>query len=614
MPPDQLLAAQLAWVFGNYKAAVWTPAIPVLATAALFYVLMPLVPMLIWTCIQLPASVLTYALMKHWVPRVLPADRALRYVGVVMSLWGLCWGCAMVVVAGWSNAGADQALGIGLTTAVLGGVNALTLARLAALHKAASFYATSVSLGFLIGLWGFAPLKYAPLGLLAVFYTVVVWRQTRAAAATLADGIGLRYQNLQLARRLETKRQIANDARAMAEKANADKSRYLASASHDLRQPLHAMLLFVDALAKTGLNPQQNELLSHAQAAAQATTKMLNSLLDFSRIEGGAVKVQAEPFAVQPLLTALELEFGAEANAQDLVYRTHETTLAALADPICVELILRNLLSNALRYTDQGGVLVSCRARGNLVLFQVWDTGIGIAPADQARVFEEFEQGPAAQRERRSGLGLGLAIAQRLARAIGAQVTLTSRPGKGSVFGLAVPRYEGVLPESSQADALTELPTGLRVMVVEDVPEVQRGMHELLVTWGMVCIGCESIAQAQTTLAQLSGADLPQLLITDYKSGRGRHATASGGQGLVMLRAAFAQRQQQLGMPLAALPAVMVTGDTSPERVIEARHLKAALLHKPVSGQALRSAMAHAIELGETQSNAQADSVVPLLG
>ncbi len=608
MPADQLRDAQLVWACGNYKAAVWTPAIPVLATAALFYTLMPLWPVLIWAGIQLAASVGTYALMKHWIPRVFPTERAVRYVALLMSAWGLCWGCAMVVVAGWSYEGADQALGIGLTTAVLGGVNALTLARLAALHRAASFYATSVSLGFLIGLWGFAPVKYAPLGLLAVFYTAVVWRQTRAAAATLADGIALRYQNQQLVQRLETKRQIANEARAAAEKANADKSRYLASASHDLRQPLHAMLLFVDALAKMGLSTKQGEVLSHAQAAAQATTKMLNTLLDFSRIEGGAVKVQAKPFAVQPMLTALEMELGAEASSQNLVYRTHETTLAALADPTLVELILRNLVSNALRYTDHGGLLVSCRRRGQTVLFQVWDTGIGIGPADQARVFEEFEQAPAAQRERRSGLGLGLAIAQRLAHAMGSQVTLVSHPGKGSVFGLAVPLYEGVLVEDSTPVAPTDLPAGLRVLVVEDVAQVRHGMHELLETWGMVCRGCDSLAQAQATVAQLAADALPQLLITDYKAGSGPGAAASGGHALQVLRSAFAQRQAQLGIAATPLPAVMITGDTSPERAVQAQQLQSALLHKPVSGQALRAAMAHAMELAERDSQAQANS------
>ena len=606
MPPEQLLVAQLAWVAGNYRAAVWTPAIPVLATAGLFYILMPALPMLIWLGIQLPASVVTYALMKYWIPQVLPAQRALRRVTWIMSLWGLCWGCAMVVVAGWSQSGADQALGIGLTTAVLGGVNALTLARMAALQKAASWYATAVTAGFLIGLWGFAPLKYAPLGLLAVFYTAVVWRQAHAAAATLADGIGLRYQNFQLVQRLQVKQQMADSARAMAEKANADKSRYLAAASHDLRQPLHAMLLFVDALAKTDLNAHQQQVLSNAQAAAEATTKMLNTLLDFSRIEGGAVKVRSEPFAVQPLLIALEREFAAEANSQDLVYRTRDTTLAALADPICVELILRNLLSNALRYSDQGGVLVSCRPRGALVLFQVWDTGIGIAPQDQARVFEEFEQGTAAARERRSGLGLGLAIAQRLAMAIGSRVTVVSRPGKGSVFGLAVPRYEGVLLEGDpvHASPLTELPAGLKVLVVEDVAQVRRGMHELLGTWGMACTSCDGIAQAQITFAQLAAEQLPQLLISDYKTGGSFRSdgtdtadAGSAGQKLIELRALFAQRRQQLGLAPAPLPAVVITGDTSPERAIEAQQLKAALLHKPVSGQALRAAMAHAMEL-----------------
>ena len=234
-------------------------------------------------------------------------------------------------------------------------------------------------------------------------------------------------------------KQVAEEAQLVAERANAAKSKFLAAASHDLRQPIHAQGLFLGVLARSELTVYQRELLSSARAALEASGEMLNTLLDFSRIEAGVIKPQIRSFLLQPLLNKIENEFAPQADAKGLVYRTRETFLAVQSDPMLVELILRNLVSNAIRYTEHGGVLVGCRQRGNKVVLEVWDTGIGIEPTHQQEVFREFHQLGNPERDTRKGLGLGLAISDGLARALNHGLSLASKPGRGTVFRLTVP-------------------------------------------------------------------------------------------------------------------------------------------------------------------------------
>lgn len=228
-------------------------------------------------------------------------------------------------------------------------------------------------------------------------------------------------------------------AKQRAEDSNTAKSKFLAAVSHDVRQPLHAQGLFLDVLAHTELNTHQRSVLNSANAASKAFEEMLNTLLDFSRVEAGIMAPRVQSFRLQPLLNKIEREFESQADAKGIAYRSRETDLAAQSDPLLVELILRNLVANAIRYTQHGGLLVTCRQRGAEAVLEVWDTGIGIAPGDQPAVFREFFQLDNPERDRQKGLGLGLAIADGLARTLNHRLSLTSTPGRGSVFRLSMP-------------------------------------------------------------------------------------------------------------------------------------------------------------------------------
>ena len=392
------------------------------------------------------------------------------------------------------------------------------------------------------------------------------------------SSIELRFTNDRLLVQLALESQQANEARAAAERANQDKSRFLAAASHDLRQPVHALGLFLEALVDTGLDAGQLAVLRHAQSAADGTREMLNALLDFSRLEAGVVEPKPRALRLAPLLAALEREMGPQADAKGLAYRTRDTTLVAQADPTLVELMLRNLIGNAIRYTSEGGLLVAARWRGGRLWVEVWDTGVGIAPRDHSAVFREFHQLGNPERDRRKGLGLGLAIVHGLAGATGTLLDLRSRPGRGSCFRFGLQRSTAQViddePPLATPDRLTL--QGLRLLLIDDDAEVLAGMAALLGGWGAQCLLAEDIASA----LRLCEARAPDLILADYRL-REQH---TGAQAIAQLRAHFQQR----------LPAIIITGDTAPDRLREARNTDALLLHKPVAASQLRRALAMA--------------------
>jgi signal transduction histidine kinase/CheY-like chemotaxis protein len=354
-------------------------------------------------------------------------------------------------------------------------------------------------------------------------------------------------------------------ARQAAEQANLAKSKFLAAASHDLRQPVHALGLFLELLGRTELTLQQREILSYARATSESSSHMLNTLLDFSHIEAGAVTPRMVAFALQPLLNKLEQELASTSDRKGLVYRTRETALAVQSDPILVELILRNLISNAIRYTEHGGILVACRRRKTQVVLEVWDTGIGIAAANLRDIFDEFHQLGNPERDANKGLGLGLAIAQRLATTIHGQLSLASTPHRGSVFRLELPQATATeWAKSSEMVQPHVLQAPKHILVVDDNQDVRTSMCLLLRSWGCTCDSAESIEDAM----QLARVRRPDIVISDMRLREQR----TGLEAIALLRS----------LVDPALPALLVSGDTAPERLLETQASGIPLLHKPV--------------------------------
>jgi signal transduction histidine kinase len=362
---------------------------------------------------------------------------------------------------------------------------------------------------------------------------------------------------------------VAERTRQLEQKDHA-KTRFLSAASHDLRQPAMAQGLFIDILSRTSLDADQRKLLGNLRNANTATAEMLDTLLDYSRVEAGAIQPQRKNFRLQTLLNKIEREFSAQADARQLIYRSRETDLIVHSDPALLELILRNLVSNAIRYSERGGLLVACRTRGAQVLLEVWDTGIGIAAEYQQEIFDEFMQLGNPERDRHKGLGLGLAIANGLAQRLGHHLSLSSRPGRGSVFRLALPMGTGAPSESVMAPDIPLPLDGVRVLVIDDDAAVRAGLQRLLADWGCQCDAVDAIAAALASARRHA----PAVVISDYRLRGGETGIAA----IEILRA-------ELG---ASLPALLITGDIAPERLAEATANRIHIVYKPVQPRELR--------------------------
>lgn len=414
------------------------------------------------------------------------------------------------------------------------------------------------------------------LGLAAIMYLATLLMQARNSERAARGAIELRFENLELVARLRQASAESRQAQQDAEQANIAKSKFLAAASHDLRQPIHAQGLFLEVLSKTTLDVKQQSLLVNIQSATAASAEMLHSLLDYSRVEAGVITPQLQAFALQPLLNKMERELAPLADTKGLFYRTRDTTEVVLSDPSLIELILRNLISNAIRYTQHGGILVGCRRRGSQLQLEIWDSGIGIDPHQQQEVFDEFHQLGNPERDRKKGLGLGLAIVRGLAQLLQHRLQLQSQPGRGSVFRLGLPRIEAVIPQQSEVVQATgtsrRLPKAA-ILLIEDDEIVRSSMILLLQSWGCQCIAEESLDAALPLLNTYK----PDLLISDYRL----REQKSGADAIHAIRQALGQD----------IPALLLTGDTAPARLREATDSGLPLLHKPVSPQLLYTSL-----------------------
>jgi signal transduction histidine kinase/CheY-like chemotaxis protein len=363
------------------------------------------------------------------------------------------------------------------------------------------------------------------------------------------------------------------------ERANQARSRLLRAASHDLRQPLHALGLFVAQFGARALDAQTRHIAAQAGAAVTALQELLDAILDISRLDAGAISPKVADFAIATLLDRLTTAFDPSAAEKGLRLRVVPSRLFVRSDPVLLGRILLNLAANALRYTHWGGILIGCRRRGGRVRIEVWDTGIGIAPEQRQAIFQEFYQAADSQG---AGLGLGLAIAARLAVLLGSRIEVASRLGKGSVFTVEVPRGEPpAVPQSTTAPTLgaTDTLHGALVLVVDDDSLVREAMQSLLAQWG-----CDVMAAAtgDEAVALLEGRDrLPDALLCDYRLPR-----AETGIALIRRLQALAGR---------AIPAALVSADTTPDALRAVRASGFPLLPKPVAPAKLRALLEHLI-------------------
>jgi signal transduction histidine kinase len=427
--------------------------------------------------------------------------------------------------------------------------------------------------------------------ILALLFAITVL-MARNYGSALGQALELKRRTEELAARLRTEHAAAEEARRAAEAASRAKTQFFAAASHDLRQPLHAMGLFAEALRQRSRDPEVSSLVNSINESVDALEGLFGELLDITRIDTGAVDVNPEPVRMRELFARLRLHFEPTAFEKGLALSFHGEQRVALADPLLVERILRNLVSNAIRYSDDGGVLVACRPRNGRLILQVWDSGIGIAEAALPRIFDEFYQVQSnrpLEPHQKKGLGLGLAIVKRLAALMEAPLTVRSRVGHGTVFTLELPAgrvarsalSEGPAAGSTKA-ALGLTLDGRTLVVVEDEAAVRDGLVVLLQAWGAQVRAFDSVGAVERWLAGLRetpSTERPDLLLVDYRLPEGR----TGIEALKLLRAHWAG---------VRLPAILITGSSLGGHEAEAEAHDYHLLIKPVLPNKLRAMIA----------------------
>ncbi len=368
-------------------------------------------------------------------------------------------------------------------------------------------------------------------------------------------------------------RQRLRIALEQAESANRAKTRFLASASHDLRQPMHTLSLFSAALGMRPLDPATRDIAKHMNTALLALSTQLDSLLDISKLDAGVVAVSARNFPIAPFLTRLGKEFQPIAHRKGLMLEVKVPPDGLCStDPLLLERVLRNLLDNAIKYTDSGKIMMTAQANSAGFELSVRDTGPGIALAEHEHVFEEFYQLNNPQRDRSQGLGLGLSIVRRLSDLLKLGIKMTSTVGVGTSFTLQI--GAGVADDRpyEHAPVIPSSVKGLRVLVIDDEAAVREGMRTLLEALG----GEVQVASGTQQAQALAKASRPDVVLADFRL----HGSDDGLAAVRSLRLMY-----------PGLAALLVSGDTAPQRLRDAHAAGLPLLHKPTSAQVL----AHAI-------------------
>jgi len=508
------------------------------------------------------------------------------------SRWGMRWSIGSTIAGAlWGVAGvaffpagpAQQALVIVCLFGVaLAGLN------MTAVYKA-SFY--GFVLPALVPLIVRIALEGDSVHLFTALVMVVVLAFVLAFGHHLNDvltaSLAIRYENVDLIGELTARTREAETARGAAEAANRAKSQFLAAASHDLRQPLHALGLFAAALTTRTRDPDVQPLVGSLNASVEALEGLFAQLLDLSRLDAGAMTPERRAVPLASLFERLQADFAPLAATGALALRIVPTHLAAHTDPVLLERILRNLIANALRYTEAGGVVVGVRRRAGGLRIDVVDSGVGIAAEDRERVFEEFVQlGRNARSDARSrGMGLGLAIVRGLARLLDHPLELESVPGRGSRFSITVPPSAARRARAEMPGVLCAPPPDVRfdskhVLVIDDDPAVVAAMRALFAAWGARVTGAGDATGAITALGVRS--EPPDLIVADLRLANGK-----SGVGTI------AALESHFGHDVAAL---IVSGDTSDAARSEVAAAGVTLLAKPVVAATLRRAAQCALE------------------
>ncbi|GLR63435.1 hypothetical protein GCM10007878_08700 [Marinospirillum insulare] len=370
-------------------------------------------------------------------------------------------------------------------------------------------------------------------------------------------------------------------AKQQAEEANSSKTRFLAAASHDLLQPLNAARLFTSALANQVKEPELQKTTSHIDNSLKAAEELLSTLLDISKLDAGALQPKISHFPLKDLLNPLKAEFSVMASNRQLELRRVKTKAWVKSDPQMLRRILQNFLSNALRYTGEGKVLIGCRYLKDALRIEVWDTGPGIPESRITEIFQEFRRLDTPDKHNEKGLGLGLSIAERMSKVLNHPIQVSSTYGKGTVFSVTVPKVAAEKTTSNFLPGRRNFNTleGLKVLCIDNEPLILEGMQALLQGWK-----CEvsTAASQQQALAVIEQEKTTEVYLADYHLNDNR-------TGIMALKAIEAY----LGESISG---IIITADRTDEIAEEVSDAGFLLLHKPVKPAALRAMITRVLQ------------------
>jgi signal transduction histidine kinase len=485
---------------------------------------------------------------------------------------GVVWGSSAFVLVE-----ADQSLTLALIAACLSG--RATISVITHAHFPPAMHA------FTAPVFGLLALRYISLGGYGNAALGVMWfavlgylllfgeRQARALVAQ----IRLRYENEQLVGQLQQQYALADQARARAEAASRSKSLFFAAANHDLRQPLHSLGLFATALRNGKVDEHGRRMIDQILQATESLEQLFDNLLDISKLDAGQVEVKKEIVPVNLVLDRLRSTFAVPAEDKGLKLVVRRSRAMLFTDPTLLFRVLSNLVANAIRYTEKGGVIVACRRRRDSVCLEVWDSGIGIPAEQHERIFEEFYQLNNPSRDRTRGLGLGLATVRRIVHLLDHPLTVRSVVGRGSRFSIEVPLADPNKIHSGAATIEQKVPNligGKLIMVIDDEESVRLGMQSLLESWGCKCI---TAVDADEALGNVNGR-VPDFIIADLRLRGDRN-------GIDAIR--------ELRARLGDVPAVLISGDTAPEQLRKVSAAGLTMMHKPLKPVRLRALLNH---------------------
>jgi len=570
---DRVMVAQAQLALNSVKSNV----IATLITSTIILLMLlqqaPMDFLIPWYMLFLALLALRYYHVRSFEKYALSTSnvgKTLRSLSVLVFASGCMWGALGIIYVNIDSPVISVIL-LMIFTGLVANASA-TMASVLPLYLCFTF---PILVPTAIKFYSFGDPQYNWLTLLIVVYITVSFLNTTRLRAAMRKSILLSFENLDLIENLRVENSKTEAALENAEQANAAKSRFFAAASHDLRQPLQSLSMFTTTLATYIETPSQRKIVSHIDNSVRSLEGLFNALLDISTLDAGTLKLRQQHFYLKPIIDDLSVGFNELIVGKQLTLLVDVDDHVVYSDPILLNRIVQNLVENAFRYTQAGSVTVATELVDSKVVLSVTDTGMGIPEEKRNRIFEEFVQLNNPGRDRNKGLGLGLSIVSRICSLLNMPLNVESELGKGSVFsiGIELGDISQVVKQDARNSVFPSTLDGMFVLVIDDEEDIRISMEGLLCVWGCTVMVASSGKEAVQQLIEYGSC--PNALITDYRL----QDNETGADALALVRKHCKTK----------VPAIVITGDIAPDKLLEIDKLNLPVLHKPCNADQLQT-------------------------